>query len=156
MIPSPNCYALVRKSEGLVLHPYYDQARIPTIGYGTTRYPSGKHVEISDPYISESQAEDYMEHDLISAASATSNMLAGLNINQNQFDSLVDFTYNLGTGALHSSTLYKLIKINTLDPSIRIAFGLWNKITIDGSHVVSSDLVARRKAEADLYFRPVS
>lgn len=149
--PSQNYDTLVRDQEGTVLHPYLDQAHIPTIGIGTTHYPDGKAVTLQDPAITLDQAEQYLNDDSIAVAAAV-NAYVTSGINQNQFDALCDFAYNEGTGALHGSTLLRLVNANPGDPNITAAFGMWNKLHVDGKLVVSQDLVDRRKAEAKLYF----
>lgn len=149
--PSPNYDNLVRAQEGCELGPYLDQAGVPTIGIGTTHYGNGKAVTMQDPAISMYQANTFLENDSIVAAHAVNAYVTSA-INQNQFDALVDFAYNLGTGALHGSTLLRLVNANPADPEIRAAFAMWDKLHVDGALVLSSDLVKRRKAEADLYF----
>lgn len=151
MTPSQNYDKLVRAQEGCVLHPYADQANVPTIGIGTIRYPNGAHVTLQDPPITQEQADEYLEFDTKDAASAVNSFVTST-INQNQYDALVDFAYNAGTGALHGSTLLKLVNANPSDPAIRKAFGMWNKVHVDGKLQVSNGLTKRRKAEADLYF----
>ncbi|MBS1662274.1 MAG: lysozyme [Bacteroidetes bacterium] len=151
MSPSDKCIALIKSQEGLVLHPYLDQAKVPTIGFGTTRYPNGTHVTMKDGNITEEQAVGYLLNDIRDVVKAVNAMMpAGLN--QNQFDALVDFAYNAGTGALHGSTLLRLIVANPKDPPISGAFEMWDKIHVDGKLVVSDGLLKRRKAEAALYF----
>jgi len=151
MAPSGNCIDLIKSQEGLVLHPYLDQARVPTIGYGTTRYPGGAHVTMKDGPITQQQAENYLHNDLQDTVVAV-NAMVPQGLNQNQFDALVDFAYNVGTGALHGSTLLRLVKANPADPSISDAFQMWDKIHVDGKLVADDGLLKRRKAEADLYF----
>jgi lysozyme len=70
------------------------------------------------------------------------------NLNQCQFDALVCFAYNVGTGALVKSTLLKKAKANSADPSILDEFLRWNKA---GGKVLSG-LTNRRREEANLYF----
>jgi lysozyme len=151
MTTSENYDKLVREQEGCILHPYLDQANVPTIGIGTIRYPNGAHVTMQDPPITQDQADQFLEFDTRDAANAVTSFV-GSAINQNQFDALVDFAYNVGTGALHGSTLLRLVNANPSDPAIRKAFGMWNKIHVDGKLQVSNGLTKRRKAEADLYF----
>src|SRR5690606_27998023 len=69
-------------------------------------------------------------------------------LNQNQFDALVSFTYNLGATNLSKSTLLKKINANPCDVSIRDEFAKWR---LAGGKVFAG-LVRRRGAEADLYF----
>ena len=151
MTASQNYDNLVRQQEGCILHPYKDRAGVATIGIGTTRYPGGAYVTMQDPPITQEQADEYLENDTKDAAGAVSAYVTSA-INQNQFDALCDFAYNVGTGALHGSTLLRLVNANPSDPDIRAAFGMWDKIHVNGQLVVLDDLVNRRKAEADLYF----
>ena len=64
------------------------------------------------------------------------------------FDALVSFAYNLGAGNFRKSTLLRKVRANPDNPSIRDEFGRW----IYGGGRVLPGLVARREAEADLYF----
>ena len=70
-------------------------------------------------------------------------------INQNQFDALVSFAYNLGPANLKSSTLLKKVNANPEDETIRAEFMKWTKA---GGRVLRG-LVRRREAEANLYFK---
>lgn len=151
MKPSQNCFNLIKSQEGCVLHPYLDQAGVPTIGWGTTIYPNGHHVTMKDSPINQEQADDYLHYAAGIVADAVTAMVPP-SLNQNQFDALVDFAYNVGTGALHGSTALKLIHADPNDPGIRTALLLWDKIHVDGALKVSPDLVARRVKEAELYF----
>ena len=69
-------------------------------------------------------------------------------INQNQFDALVSFAYNLGLGALKESTLLKKVNSNPCDENISYQFNRWTKA--GGKEL--SGLVKRRKEEGNLYF----
>jgi lysozyme len=71
-------------------------------------------------------------------------------LNQNQFDALVSFTYNVGLGAFEGSTLRR--KLNAGDyRSAASAFKLWNK----GGGRVLPGLVNRRAREATLFLTPM-
>ena len=70
-------------------------------------------------------------------------------INQNQFDALVSFAYNLGPANLKVSTLLKKINANPEDESIKLEFMKWVKA---GGKTLKG-LVRRREAEAQLYFK---
>jgi hypothetical protein len=72
------------------------------------------------------------------------------NINQNQFDALVCFAYNVGLGALHGSTLLK--KVNTGDfDGAADEFLKWNH----AGGVVVPGLTRRRQAERSLFLQPI-
>ena len=156
MTPSPNCITFIQKHEGLVLHPYLDSAHVATVGYGTTRYSDGRHVSINDPSITPETAFRYLMNDIDPTGVSVSEMVTGLNLNQNMYDSLVSFAYNEGVGALHGSTLLKLIKANPNDPNITAAFLMWDKLHKDGILIEDAGLKQRRKEEAALYFTPIN
>lgn len=143
--------ALIKSQEGCILHSYLDQAKIPTIGWGNTRYLNGNRVTMNDPPISQNMADVLLKQTADGVAKEVDDMMTDA-INQNQFDALVDFAYNAGTGALKGSTLRKRINANPLDTAIRDAFMMWDKAHVDGEVVVLPVLKHRRSLEADLYF----
>lgn len=134
---------LIKSFEGLRLNAYLDSVNVPTIGYGTTVYPNGKKVKIGDNCTSD-QAEEYLQTDINRRAAAVGE----IGVNQNQFDAILSFCYNLGLGAWNKSTLRKKVLADPNDPAIRSEFMKWNKA---GGKVLEG-LTRRRKAEADLYF----
>jgi lysozyme len=69
-------------------------------------------------------------------------------INQNQFDALSSFVYNVGVEAFSDSTMLKKININHNDPTIRDEF---MKFVYGGGRYLEG-LANRRVGEADLYF----
>ena len=148
---SQNGWKFLADNEGCVLHPYLDGADIPTIGIGSTFYPNGVHVTMQDPTITQAQAELYAKSEVINVENAVTAMVPAT-LNQNQIDSLIDFAYNEGTGALHGSTLLRLIKANAADPNITAAFKMWDKLHVDGNLVFDQGLLDRRIREATLYF----
>ncbi len=79
----------------------------------------------------------------------------GVDLNQNQFDALVSFTYNVGTSWMTKSTLrsYLVSGIEQYtNTQITNAFLMWNK---SGGKVLSG-LTRRRKAEAELFLKKVT
>ncbi|MBQ9255024.1 MAG: lysozyme [Bacteroidales bacterium] len=133
----------IQSFEGLRLKAYkcVPQEKYYTIGYG--HYGADVKECMT---ITRKQAELLFRKDLQPLEDGISAL--NLNIRQNQFDALVSFAYNLGLGALKSSTLLKKIKINPNDPSIRQEFMRW---VYSGSQKLKG-LERRRKAEVDLYF----
>ena len=70
--------------------------------------------------------------------------------NQNQFDALCSFAYNVGVGGMKKSSVIKAHNRGDFDAAAR-AFGLWNK----AGGKVYTGLTRRRAAEAVLYLSPV-
>ncbi len=61
---SQDCIDLVKKFEGFSAKPYLCPAKVPTIGYGTTIYPNGQRVRLTDKPITEVEAKDILKHEL--------------------------------------------------------------------------------------------
>jgi lysozyme len=137
---------LIKKYEGLRLSSYLCPASVVTIGYGSTRYPNGKKILLGEKLASEKEATQLLLATLEPFEAAVNKHLP--NLNQCQFDALVAFSYNVGTGALIKSTLLKKAKVNAADPSILDEFLKWNKA---GGKVLTG-LTNRRREEANLYF----
>ena len=147
MILDNKGYLLITKFEGLSLKPYLCSAKIPTIGYGNTYYPDGKRVILLDKDITKQQAFD-MFKEVANRFAKRVDELVTSNINQNQFNALVSFAYNVGTGNFSSSTLLKKVNRNPDDLTIKNEFLKWNKA---GGKVLNG-LTNRRNEEAILYF----
>ncbi|MDK7674407.1 lysozyme [Weeksella virosa] len=140
--------ALIKKYEGFFSKPYRDPIGIPTIGYGATYYPDNKRkVTMTDKAMTEKEASDLL---VVQLANYERDVLRLVKkpLNQNQFDALVSFTYNLGAANLGKSTLLKKVNVNPNDPSIRAEFGKW----VNAGGKKFNGLVRRRNEEADLYF----
>lgn len=129
---------LIKSFEGCKLLAYKDPVGVWTIGYGHTEF-----VEAGDK-ISIGEAEQLLKEDLEKYEKYVNSL--NLKLNQNQFDALVSFTYNCGSGSLT-----RLVTGRTLD-EIGEAIPLYNR----ASGKVLAGLVRRRAAERTLYFTPVS
>ena len=148
---SANGFKIIKNFEGLRLTAYRDAAGVWTIGYGSTRYHDGKKVRPGDKLASEIQADALFRNTLGQYENAV-NQSVKVPINQNQFDALVSFAYNEGTGALETSTL--LVKLNENNyAEAAIQFLAWDKIADPktGKKVVLDTLVQRRKEESKLF-----
>ena len=138
---------LIKKYEGFSEKPYLCPAQIITIGYGATYYENGKKVTMQDNLITEERAVELLKHLLVSYEKSVDSFCRD-DINQNQFDALVSFAYNLGAGSLKSSTLLKKVNANPADPTIKDEFMKW--VNAGGKKLPG--LVKRRADEATLYF----
>ncbi|PKN16514.1 MAG: hypothetical protein CVU66_00760 [Deltaproteobacteria bacterium HGW-Deltaproteobacteria-23] len=131
---------LIKSYESLELKAYRCPAGVLTVGYGHTGSDVKHNTEIT-----KEKAEELLKKDLASAEMVV-NRIQGLN--QNQYDALVSFVYNCGSGNFDKSTLKRLVISNPYDPKIREAFGMW--IKANGKPMAG--LVRRRESEANLYF----
>lgn len=132
---------LIKKFEGLRLEAYLCPAGVWTIGYGHTKGVKKGQV------ITQLEADNLLKEDLSSFEKGVTSLIKS-NINQNQFDSLVSFAFNLGLANLKSSTLLKKVNANPNDRTIVDEFLKWvyaKKVFLEGLH-------RRRQAEANLYF----
>lgn len=145
---SNNLIELIKKFEGFSKIPYLCPANVATIGYGSTRYANGLKVTIKDNPITELQAINLLKDTLKQYELAVDSYCRD-DINQNQFDALVDFAYNCGNANLKSSTLLKKVNANPNDITIGSEFAKWT--LANGKKM--NGLVKRRAAESELYFR---
>ena len=87
--------------------PYICGAGVPTIGYGTTRYPDGRAVTMQDPEITLEQGEQYYNND-IQKIETTLRGVDGFNdMSLAQQAGLTSFAYNVGTGPFTQPTGYE-------------------------------------------------
>lgn len=139
MITSDKGREFLKSFEGLRLRAYQDSGGVWTIGWGHTQHA------LAGMIIIEVQAEALLSQDLIPVESAIDAHVK-VPITQNQFDALVDFTFNLGIGAFEGSHLLKFLNAGDKYGAAN-EFAKWNHI----NGVVSSGLLRRRLAERDLF-----
>ncbi|MFL6845133.1 MAG: lysozyme [Allosphingosinicella sp.] len=154
MKPSQNCVSLVQEFEGCAKRqPDGSFAAYPdpgsggdpwTIGWGTTGPDVRKGVVWT-----QQQCDDRFSAHLDEFAEKVSNILGDTPTTQNQFDAMVSFAYNLGPGALSSSTLLKKHRAGDFAGAAE-EFAKW----IKAAGRVLPGLVRRRAAEAALYAKP--
>ena len=137
-----NCIDLIKKFEGLRLESYKCPAGLWTIGYGNTQWENG--IKVKENQVIDIQRAEKL---LIYWVNKYADRI-NLKVNQNQFDALVSFAYNVGIGNFDSSTLKKKVIANPNDPSIRDEFMKW--VNSRGKQLPG--LVKRRKEESNLYF----
>ncbi len=141
---------LIKSFEGLFLKPYLDPIKIPTIGYGTIMYPDGKRVTMQDPEITEQRALELLQHEVDKKAQAVDQMVK-VAINDNEYAALASFSYNVGSQALQTSTLLKLLNAGADRVAVADQFLRWDKA--GGKQLPG--LTRRRQAERSLFLQPV-
>jgi len=135
---------LCKTFEGCYLTPYLCPAGIPTIGIGATFYENGVRVTLADPPITKERASE-LHVWMITKQFAPKVRQLCPGISGNQLAALIDFTFNLGAGALAGSTLRKCV--NSGDwVGARVQIMRWNK----ARGKVLAGLTRRRQAEAGL------
>ena len=151
---SPQGLQLLEQWEGFELEVYNDSAGLPTIGVGhlltKSELSSGKitingvSVKYSDG-LTQQQVTDLLAQDVEPAAAAVNNGVK-VPLNQNQFDALVSFTFNVGAAAFTGSTLLKLLNQKQYD-QVPTQLLRWTRA---GGRVVQG-LVNRRNNEIKLW-----
>lgn len=147
MTTGKNGILLIEEFEGFRAKAYKDAVGLPTIGFGTL-IDSAEEKHLLTETISKEQAEVLLRKELAMIEKKFTIMVTS-KVNQNQYDALVSFAYNLGINNLKSSTLLKKVNLNPADVTIRDEFNKW----IHAGGKVLQGLVRRRKAEGDLYFK---
>lgn len=148
---SPAGRAFIKGHEALRLKVYTDIAGFKTIGWGHKLLKSQLHLT----EITEVQAEEFLDSDL-HLIEIYLNGTVRVPLNQNQFDALVSFCFNLGIGALDRSTLLKFVQVGKFIAAAS-EFLKWNKFknTKTGLYEVANGLTKRRKEESSMFVRPV-
>ena len=141
--------ALIKRFEGLELESYQDIAGVWTIGYGHTG-PDAKPGAVW----TETDADAALIRDLELREDAVAHLVTAP-LNQNEFDALVSFVFNVGAGAFKGSTALKRLNAGHRVGAAE-ALTWWDKATIDGVLRSVKGLTTRRAAERELFLRPVA
>lgn len=128
---------LIKEYEGLRLTAYRDAVGVPTIGYGHT---SG--VRMGDK-ITKDIAEQLLEDDLAPVMLKLSSYNSTYKWNENEYNALLSFGYNLGSGAIDQVTNKGKRSKREIAEKMLLYYNAGGK-KLDG-------LVKRRKAEHDLF-----
>lgn len=135
--------ALITEFEGFRSKAYLCPAGVPTIGYGFTL-----GVQLGDT-ITKEQAKRRLARELESYEAAVTRACTN-EPNQNEFDALVCFAFNVGAAGMAKSSVIKAHNRGDHQAAAR-AFSLWNR----AGGKVWAGLTRRRAAEAALYLTPM-
>lgn len=142
--------ALIKRFEGLhkvqpdgTVSSYRCSAGKWTIGWGSTKgVRSGLKVTVQE-------AEVRLRDDLKTSEAAVKQYV-NVPLTQGQYDALVSFVFNCGSGNFKSSTLLK--KLNQgLYNDVPEQIMRWNKARVDGKLTVLNGLTRRRSTEAAIF-----
>lgn len=138
---------LIKSFEGLRRR----AARLPNgrfiVGYGHIR-SAREGVEVNP-----ADAEALLRYDLLPIEAAI-NDWAHAPINQNQFDALVSFAFNIGLSTFRRSDVLRRINEGAMLQAAG-AMETWRRVDLDGEPVVVDALVRRRAVEKALFLTPV-
>lgn len=143
---------LLKAFEGFSKYPYWDYSQY-TVGYGT-RCPDEDLERYQRDGITEEEAEALLRTYMVAIGKSINSFADkyGLTLNQYQFDALVLFSYNCGTGWLYEDGQLRSAVINGATGNAFIhPITLW--CNAGGS--ILTGLVRRRLAEANLYLNGV-
>ncbi|WP_410495002.1 lysozyme [Cellulosilyticum sp. ST5] len=139
---------LIKQFEGCQLKAYKCPAGVWTIGWGTTEPINGVKPH-QGMVITQAQADSLLVNHLKAYEDAVNKL--GTNFNQNQFDALVSFCYNLGTG-IFKGNLLKAIKEEYWS-NVASQMLLYNKARVNGALTELKGLTRRRQAESELFLK---
>lgn len=142
MQTSPNGIAFLEENEGFVDHVYPDNGK-SAIGFGHDILPG----DLFPPKITKEEGRATLLKDLSTRFEPAVRRLAP-QANQNQFDALVDFCFNLGPGDLATMLHHGFAEAPFNIPA-------WCYKEVDGVEQKSSTLKARRQKEVVLFNTPV-
>ena len=131
--------ALIKRFEGCELKAYQDSVGVWTIGYGHI-----KNVKEGDE-IDQDKAEDMLKEEMPEYEGYINDMVE-VPLEQNQFDALCSWVYNLGPTNLKDSTMLKVLNEKKYE-EVPQQIKRWNK----AGGVVLNGLIVRRQAEALLF-----
>jgi len=136
---------LCKRFEGCYLTPYLCPAGVATIGYGATYYSDGTAVTLKDAPITKEQAKSLLLWMVETRYLPAVIRLCPEIDTPERLAAIIDFAFNLGSGALKASTLR--LKINAGHwTDVPSQLFRWNKA---GGRVLRG-LTNRRAAEAAL------
>ena len=130
---------LIKEFEGCRQVAYQDSVGVWTIGYGHTKDVYEGQLVIKKT------CDKLLEEDLDEFEGYVSKLVK-VELNQNQFDALVAWTFNLGPTNLNESTMLRKLNYGDYE-SVPDEMRRWNKA---GGEVLNG-LVRRRDAEANLF-----
>lgn len=138
---SDNGLNLICKFEAFRSTIYKDEGGLDTIGYGHLI----RNDEVFDSPITEEQGKELLKQDVQIAENAI-NYNVHVSLNQNQFDALCSFVYNIGLGNFVTSHLHTYIEEQNFEAAAN-EFPKWNKV----KGQISAILTQRRGIEQALF-----
>jgi lysozyme len=152
MNTSSSAVAQIAQFEGIRLVPYNDVAGNATVGVGHLLHRGP--LDGTEVPVTEVQALSMFSQDIVSRAEVYVDQFVKVSLNQNQFDALVSFTYNLGVGLLVILLSDSGLNLGQYE-NVPQHLILYNKARVNGVLTVEPGLVKRRQWEVSLWNTPV-
>ena len=144
---SQNGLEFIAKWEGCILHPYKDVAGYRTIGVGHLIKP-GENFPDGVP-ITKEKALEILAND-VKACEDSLKLRINVPLNQNQFDAMISFGFNCGTGMYILSDVCKSLNQGNYKDVPTLLLN-WSKTRINGVLTFNQGLYNRRKSEGELF-----
>ncbi|MGB7892593.1 MAG: glycoside hydrolase family protein [Microcoleus sp.] len=158
MKPSNECFALIKKWEGLHkelpdgrIQSYLDPVGIWTIGYGSIEDLDLNRPILEGDIITREKAERWLQIEIAEKAEDV-DRLCKFKLKQCMFDALVSFTYNIGIGAFSESTLLRELNKGNYEGAAK-EFDRWVHGEDNGTKRPLQGLINRRNDEEALFRR---
>lgn len=135
---------ILEAREGIRLRAYFDTKRILTVGVGHVVLPEDG-LRLHDA-ITQDQCDTFLAKDLLTCENAI-NKSVQCELQQNQFDALVSFVFNIGVPHFETSTLLRKLNAGAGFTIGQVAqeFDKWH---------VPSEITGRRNSEKKQFLTP--
>lgn len=143
---SSSALSRLRREEGFRSEPYGDYGQ-QSVGYGTNAERAQERFGRTT--VSKREANILLAEHVAQVESAIEEMVR-VPLNQDQWDALVLLGYNIGEGALASSTLIERLNRGDYEGAAD-EFLKWNKVTENGEKRENAGLTQRRRRERRLF-----
>lgn len=137
--------ALITRFEGCRLEQYICPAGKPTIGIGHVVLKGEKFP----PRITQAFAEQLLAKDLKQFEQAIYRLIT-VPLTQNQFDALVSFIFNVGPGGITNTKVQAAVNARRFQ-DVPAALEAWSKAVVNGQMTTLPGLLARRRAEGQMF-----
>lgn len=135
---------LIQKFEGCKLYPYFDSGGIKTIGYGHALKSNESYTKISAE-----DAEAILKKDIEIFEDELGRLLNVEELEQNEYDALISFIFNIGGAKFKNSTVYRALSDKKKDYVKAMTW--WAKWIRDANNNKLLGLILRRKEEIMLF-----
>lgn len=109
--PSEQQIQATAKKEGFTSKPVIPTKNdVPTIAFGTTFYPNGVKVKMTDPAVTREQGMQFLRHYMNKDAQQFNKTILNVPIYQHEYDAFIDFSYQFGISNWRKSSMLTNLK----------------------------------------------